>query len=346
MTEPAPRSRVVVWVMRLALLIGLAGMIATIIVVGPRTLAGHLRAIGPWFALLVALDVGATAIDATALHALVVKDRAPSWRRVVVAQLAGRAVNAVTPGGGLGEALKASLLAEHGRGTRMVAAVMACGLINFGLALATIGVGAPLTVVWLGVDGGARVALVVASGVAIALLLGMVVLVRRGMLAGLADAARAVHVISRTRHTRWAKRLAAIDTQLAHLRKAPGWRRALICLAAAKLVGWSTTWIAVAAAGYRLAPAEFVGLISAGVVLGWLGSLVPMGLGVSESGSYGVFSLIGAPATVGVSLALAGRVRQIIIAGLGFGTLGVVRLVDRRRALRSTPRRGWLRRRR
>ena len=66
------------------------------------------------------------------------------------------------------------------------------------------------------------------------------------------------------------------------------------------------------------ARAEFVGLISAGVVLGWLGSLVPMGLGVSESGSYGVFSLIGAPATVGVSLALAGRVRQIIIAGLGF----------------------------
>ena len=43
-----------------------------------------------------------------------------------------------------------------------------------------------------------------------------------------------------------------------------------------------------------------------------------MGLGVSESGSYGVFALIGAPATVGVSLALASRVRQIIIAALGF----------------------------
>ena len=80
---------------------------------------------------------------------------------------------------------------------------------------------------------------------------------------------------------------------------------------------------------------ELLALLSAGIVLGWVSTLIPMGLGIAEGGNYGLFNLIGAPAALGVSLALAHRVMQILSAIVGFSVLGLYRVSTRGKQLVS-----------
>jgi hypothetical protein len=154
------------WVTRIALVAGAIGLIATVWLVGPSTILSHLQKIGWWFAALIAIDLAKTCCDAAAVHALTRGDRAPPYGRVLIAQIAGRAVNAVTPGGNLGEALKASLLAEQTKGSRVVAAVMYCGLASLCISLTMIAIGAPLTAVLLDIHDGLRVGMLIAGAAA------------------------------------------------------------------------------------------------------------------------------------------------------------------------------------
>jgi uncharacterized membrane protein YbhN (UPF0104 family) len=80
-------------------------------------------------------------------------------------------------------------------------------------------------------------------------------------------------------------------------------------------------WATILASGYALGGPQLIAILSAGVVLGWCCSIVPMGIGVAEGGNCALFVLIGAPASLGVALALAKRVNQIVFAALGFGVL-------------------------
>ena len=315
---------------RIALVAGAIGLVLTVWVVGPRTIGGHLAAIGWWFAALLAVDALMTLCDAAAVHGLARGPGGPSYPRVVVAQVSGRAVNAVTPGGNLGEALKASLLAEHADAPRVVAAVLYAALTSFGVSLALISVGAPLTAVVLDLHGGLRVALVVAGVVAAAVLVTLIVLVRRGMLHALVWVAEKLHLVSHERRARWEDKLVEIDERLRGVRDPGRMRRATLFVVASKTLGWFSSWLIVAAAGYQLGLGELAALLSAGVVLGWLSTLVPMGLGIAEGGNYGLFSIIGAPPALGVSLALAKRVLQIVYAIIGFAVLAGYRVGERR----------------
>ena len=83
------------------------------------------------------------------------------------------------------------------------------------------------------------------------------------------------------------------------------------------------------AAGYTLGPGQFLALCSAGVVLGWISTIIPMGLGISEGGNVALFALIGAPTALGVALALARRVNQVVFALLGFTILTADRVASR-----------------
>lgn len=338
-----PQPRWVRWVTRLALLGGAIGLTATVWLVGPSTILGHLRAIGWWFAALIAVDLAMTCCDAAAVHSLIRADDGPSYGRVLVAQIAGRAVNAVTPGGNLGEALKASLLAEHGRGSLVVAAVLFCGLASLVISLATIAIGAPLTALLLDLHDGLRVVLLVAAAIAAAAVVAIVLLVRRGMLATFVGFASRLHIVSAKRRKRWAKKLGEVDATLSGQCDPPARKRATAFVLASKALGWFATWLICATAGYFLDVPELAALLSAGVVLGWISTLVPMGLGVAEGGNYGLFDVIGAPAALGVSLALARRVLQVFSAVIGFITLGAFRLNQRRarrRGARKSVRRG------
>jgi uncharacterized protein (TIRG00374 family) len=326
--DPTP-PRWVRWVTRIALVAGAIGLIATVWLVGPSTIAGHLRTIGWWFAALIAVDLAMTCLDAAAVHSLTRGDGAPPYGRVLIAQIAGRAVNAVTPGGNLGEALKASLLAEQTRGSRVVGAVMFCGLASLCISLTMVAIGAPLTAILLDLHGAIRVALLVSGAIAAGVVVCVVLLVRRGMLESVGRFARRVRVLSDKRLEKWMAKLAEVDEVLSGQTDPAARRRAAAFVLASKSLGWFETWLIVATAGYFLGMPELAALLSAGIVLGWISTLVPMGLGVAEGGNYGLFGLIGPPAALGVSLALARRVLQIFSAIIGFAALGIYRLSRR-----------------
>ena len=50
------------------------------------------------------------------------------------------------------------------------------------------------------------------------------------------------------------------------------------------------TYVTVLSAGYLLRPGQFLALLSAGVLLGWISTIIPMGLGISEGGNVALFT--------------------------------------------------------
>jgi uncharacterized protein (TIRG00374 family) len=317
------------WVTRGSLAIGVVALIATIRVVGFDAIFGYLREIGWLFLVLIALEAIATVIEATAVYIMARGDEGPSWRAVVVAQFAGRGVNMVTPGANLGEALKVSLLARRCPPRRIVAAVMYTVLVTIVFALAVVALGAFATTLLYELPGPALAGLLGGAVLVAAAAVGIVVLLRRGMLTTLANAAARVRVVSPARRQTWTQTLADIDARLRGEASAPRRRRAIACVLAGQSIHRALTYLTVLAAGYELSAAQFLALLSAGILIGWIATLTPMGIGISESGNAALFALLGAPAALGLALAIARRVNQVVFAVLGFLVLTADRIASR-----------------
>ena len=323
------------WVTRGSLLAGVIALVVTVYIVGPHTLLAHLAEIGPWFAVLFALELVVSLLDAGVIYAMTRGPGAPTKRDVIVAQLAGRAVNSVTPGATLGEALRVSLLARACSTQRVVAAVLfaALGAVVFGLAF--IALGTVATALRFDVPPGLELALYLVGAVSAAGAVAIVVLVRRGMLSEIARLARRLRVISADRHARWAEQLANVDRRLRGELGSEHRRTAVTLLLASQVLQRLVVWFILLAAGYSLSAGQLLAILSAGVLLGWLSSIVPMGVGISEGGNGALFALIGAPSALGVALAFARRLNQIAFAVVGFSVLAADRLA--RELLARTP---------
>ena len=314
------------WITRVSIVFGVIGIGVTVWIVGADTIFDHLRSIGPWFLVLLALEAVGACCDAYAVYLLTRGDGAPSFRDVLVAQFAGRAVNSVTPASNLGEALKVSLLARTCSAGRVTAAVLYVVLTAVTISLGVIAVGTFATAFLFSVPAIAKLALCAAALVSACLGATVVVLVRRGMLTTLTALLARVRLISSARHQRWNVPLKDLDSRLRGAERRHG---AIAAVAASQLIQKALTYVTVLAAGYALGPGQFLALLSAGVVLGWIATIVPMGLGISEGGNVALFALIGAPTALGVALALARRVNQVVFALLGFTILTADRVASR-----------------
>jgi hypothetical protein len=325
--EPAAESTPtwMKWITRISIVIGLGALIATVVIVGPHVILGHLREIGWFFVLIIATDVLSSVCDATAVYYMSRGDGAPKWRECVVAQLAGRGVSAVTPGGNLGEPLKVGLLSQRCSPKRIIAAVMYVGLILVVFSFAVIAVGTAATAFLFDIPRAGMVALMIGAAIAAAVAVTIVVLIRRGMLSTLSNGLAHLHIISKKRRAKWKKTLEEVDERLrgGDVQKR---RHAIAFIAISQTLQKFLTFLVVYAAGYTLSPGQFLALVSAGVLLGWISTIIPMGLGISEGGNVALFGLIGAPASLGLALSLARRVNQIVFATIGFIVLSLDRM--------------------
>jgi lysylphosphatidylglycerol synthase-like protein len=325
------------WVTRISIVFGIAGVAVTTYIVGVGTIFDHLRAIGPWFLALVGAEMITTCCDATAVYLMSRGTGAPSYRDVIVAQFACRAVNSVTPASNLGEALKVSLLSRGCSTGRIIAAVLYCELSAIVMSLIVIAFGTVATAFMFDVAPVAKVALCAAALVSACVAATVVVLLRRGMLGTLTAFLARVHIISRARQQRWQGRLTDLDRRLRGEVGGEHRHGALVAIAISQILQKAITYGTVMAAGYLLGPGQFLALLSAGVVLGWVSTIIPMGLGISEGGNVALFALIGAPTALGVALALARRVNQVVFALLGFTVLTADRVASRvHRQLRTS----------
>ena len=302
----------------ISFVIGFVALAITIWSVGPQKLLDQLGAIGVGFVAIIAMEIVITLCDSAALSGFLGSGgRRSSYLHVVRAQVSGRAINAVTPLGSLGEATKATTLMERTPSRRAIAAVFHYNLASAGVRLLIIILGAPVCGLVLDLPRTLVIALFAGSAVAAVALTAGVLLVRRGMLSTLVDAGRTIRVLSKDRHERWRKKVLEIDRyrpKHAHQRgrwTSVGW------MLLSRVLGVVSTWIVLRSVGYSAGLSTLAAIATAGQLISMIASVVPMGLGISEGSNAALFAALGAPPALGVTMVLGSRVTTIMYAVVG-----------------------------
>ena len=308
------------WVTIGALIVALGALVWTIYSVGFFAIVQRLVLIGPWFGLAIGCEVITTLFDAGAIyHFLRPEQKKVGYRRVVMAQLSGRAVNSVTPLGSLGEVVKTTMLMERVGQSRAVSAILLYNISTTGLSCILIAIGATLCGLLLELPDVMRGLLIGTGVVTGAIAVALPILVIRGALASVVGLGRTLRLISRKQATRWKRQLDDVDDKLRGTRDALRSDRlyALICVVMARACAWAGTTVLIYAAGGPISLGFLAAVLTAGQVLGWVSGLVPLGLGITETGNYALFRALGVDPAIGVTVAVGRRVTQIIYAAIG-----------------------------
>ena len=318
---PAPRPAWARWFTLGTTALAIVALVVTVWSVGPRSLYEQLRSIGWWFALILGLEGLATLCDAMVLHGFLGKGgRRPRFARVLEAQVAGRAVNVVTPGGSLGEATKVTLLMRDTDASRAVATVVRFNLSFIAINLAFVVVGAPICAATLPLPDWMARTLWIGTAAAVAVGVGLVLVVRAGLVASLIRVARALHLISRDRFDVWRARLRRLDQTTRGEGGLRSWTPGLWALPS-KTVVWVSAWLVLYANGEPPGLGVMAAVASAGPLINLAANIVPLGLGVSEGGTAALMAALGESPTLGVTMVVARRVVFLSYAALGLVVL-------------------------
>jgi hypothetical protein len=348
------------WVTRISLAIALVALVWTIHTTGIRTIGSYFRRIGWWWFAVVALEVVITSLDAVAIRAFMSPEQHKvKLRSALLSQLAGRSVNAVTPGGNLGEAVKVSVLTEHVTQSRAVATILLYNVVSFTVELATVAIAGPFAALLLPMPTSLRWAMIGASFVCASLSVGCYLLVHKGALSNLAGVARRIwvpgiawarrkifkletasnYLLSPTTFEKVKEGLAATDRKM---RIAEGARTqdrvfGIVAITMSRLISMSLSLLILHAVGERITVAFVAGYTVGGFAVYMLSSLVPMGLGISEGGNYWLWRALGENPARGVTLVMARRVTLVLYAGIGLILVAVSETVARAREGIPTP---------
>jgi len=160
--------------------------------------------------------------------------------------------------------------------------------------------------------------------------LGLVVLARRGALATVLRVGHRIRVLSEARAERWGTRLAAIDSNIRRFGDAAT-RRALIFALGSRLLNMSGALVILIATDVDLTVALVAGTLSVGILITWISNIVPLGLGIADSGNYALHGLLGSTPGAGLEFAMINRVRTVVLASMGLAVMAIANLVDRKR---------------
>jgi hypothetical protein len=349
------------WVTRISLVLAIIALVFTVRDVGVATIAEYFRRIGWWWVAVALLEVGITSLDAVAIRAFLSPEQANvRLRSAILSQLAGRAVNAVTPSGNLGEAVKVSVLVTFVSQARAVSTIILYNAISFAVELIVVAIAVPVVVALVPMPPALWVAMILTCAVAFAIVLGLYLLVRFGALTMLAPIARVVYVgvvrlrpsrrrfvLPAERYERWQRQLRDVADKM---RKSDGARprdRALGigAIVVSRLASMSLSFLILHALGSPITAGFVAAYTVGGFVVYLTSTLVPMGVGISESGIYGLFRLLGEDPARGVTLVAARRVVQLVYAAIGLVLMMASETVQRareQRAARTAPAAGQL----
>ncbi|HEY1554967.1 MAG TPA: lysylphosphatidylglycerol synthase transmembrane domain-containing protein [Kofleriaceae bacterium] len=324
---------------RISLVVALFALVLTIRDIGLRNIGHYLQRIGWWWFAVVALEITITTLDAVAIRAfLSPEQRLTRLRSVVLAQLAGRSVNAVTPSGNLGEAVKISVLTEDVSNSRAVATILLYNVVSFTAEFGFVAVAAPIAALLVPMPDWTRYTLLVIGAVSLIVAFGLYALVRRGMLTSVARLALRVRILSRARYERWAEKLQAVDDKL---RLVAGARRrdrmvGIGAVLASRATSYTLSLLILHAVGEPITLAFVAAYIVGSHAIYLVSSLVPMGLGISEGGNYWLFKALGENPARGVTLVIARRVTLVMYAALGLVLFAASETVQRARQRAET----------
>jgi uncharacterized membrane protein YbhN (UPF0104 family) len=309
------------WAKRLtaiSLAIAIVALVWTINDIGLATLGRYLRRIGWWWLLVIPMEVITTTLDAIAIRAFASPDK-PRLRATLLSQLAGRAVNAVTPSGNLGEVVKISVMTEEVSQSRAVSTIILYNIVCFSVEMTIVAVAAPFLAFLVPMPASMRWLILAAGAVCLLIVLGLNLLVRRGVLSSITRLGVRIRLISPARYERWELKIKGVDDKL---RLVEGARRrdrwlGIGAVACSRLNSTLMSLMILQAVGEEITLSFIAAFIVGGRIIYFAASIVPMGLGVSESGYYGLYRALGENPARGVTLVIARRVVTVMYAMIG-----------------------------
>lgn len=342
------------WVTRISLGLAVPALVLTIWDIGLRTIAKYFWGIGWWWIAVVILEIAITSLDAVAIRAFLSPEQGQvRLRSAVLSQLAGRAVNAVTPTGNLGEAVKVSVLVDHVSESRAVSTILLYNVVSFSVELMIVAVAAPIMVMLIPMPPSLRWLMIVTCAVCFVIAILLYTLVRRGVLESVARAATRIwvpglahvrgwiwksrtpsrYLLSQARYEGWRDRLRAVDSKM-HLSSGARARDRWLGVAAvtaSRLTSMSLSLLILHAVGESITLGFVAAYTVGGFIIYMMSALVPMGVGISEGGNYALFRALGENPARGVTLVLARRVTLIMYAGIGLVLVTASETVKRAR---------------
>lgn len=308
------------------LAVGLVLFIVLLVQLDARTIATQLQRVGPFFLGAFLCYVGNLFFAALTWHATI----EPRHSQASVIELwhafwAGHAVNAVTPGGGAGEFLKASLLRGKLEGRELATSIILYNGINAAVTAAAAVVGAVICFVFLDVPRDATGVVLAGSIVVLVLFLILLWWIRSGAASHVVRFAKRLPFLRIGDEAALAEKATEIDRRMRvfmHSRPA--------ALARAGFLSFCVRLLQVAETGlllYPLMPGEEVVLIAilmqtASQLIVWIAAFVPAKIGVLEGGNAGLFELAGLDPVTAFTVVLAKRLRMVlgIAIGLALGS--------------------------
>jgi uncharacterized membrane protein YbhN (UPF0104 family) len=244
---------------------------------------------------------------------------------------AGHALNAVTPGGGAGEFLKASLLRGKLEGRELATSIILYNGINAVVAAGIAVIGAAVCFVFLDVPRNATGVVLAGALVVLALFLMLLWWIRSGAASHVVRVARRVPLVRLGNESDLAEKAAEIDRRMGvFMRSRPAaLARAVLFATCVRVFQIGETGLLL----YPLMPGEPIVLIAilmqtASQLIIWIAAFVPAKLGVLEGGNAGLFELAGLDPATAFTVVLAKRLRMVLGVAIGLA-LGSRFLGDR-----------------
>jgi hypothetical protein len=142
-----------------------------------------------------------------------------------------------------------------------------------------------------------------------------------------------LRILSPARFERWNAKLSSVDDKLRLIAGARARDRWLGILAviSSRLVSLSLSLVILHAIGEPITVGFVAGYTVGGFVVYMLASLVPMGLGISEGGTWELFRALGENPARGTALVIARRVTLVAYAAIGLVLVMASETVQRAR---------------
>jgi len=271
----------------------------------------------------------------------------------VLSQLAGRAVNAVTPSGNLGEAVKVSVLVEHVSQSRAVATILLYNVVSFSVELVTVGVASLVMAIFLPIPAAWRWMLVGGGVLVLVLAFAIYALVRRGLLVSAVRLAARIpvpglrlirrrlwkldqpsrHLLAPARLARWEPRLRGIDDKMRLVEGARvrDRRLGILMVTLSRLTSMTLSFLLLIAMGEKLTIGLVASITVGSFFIYMASALVPMGIGINEGGYYRLFYALGETPAAGTALVLARHVALLVYAAIGLVLVTASETVQRAR---------------
>lgn len=288
--------------------------------------------VGNFAGIILALDLAALCFDAAAWHSFMRPEaRMVSYPRVLGAWASGRAINVLTPFGALGEPTKVTMLLDRAPKARLLSSIVLLNVAVLYFSVSVMIIGIPITLLLVDVPHGIKVMVGIGMAVLVPLMVMLGIVIQRGAVSTLVGTLHKTRIISQTRAADWKERLKEVDKHIRelHSHRTAGTRRGIVFVALSKLVTYASTCVLIHAVGVSLTPSLVIAVLSVGVLIQWIASIVPLGLGIADGGNYALYSLLGATGPQGLLVTMMNRARSVAVAILGLGAMVVMTALSR-----------------